>query len=147
MKVYLAFANGYDDRRVERVFARRADAEAYGLADEVEEFEVLEGPVEVREWHTLHWVAGCPDRAQPEGGRAANPVLTSDRWAVDERPSGVTIDWKKHPKAAVVIATGEVLTEVTHTLTVEGWDLERVRAVYAEQRADYEARYGAKPTL
>jgi hypothetical protein len=144
MKVYLAIANDYD-QQVQRVFARREDAEAYGLADEVQEFEVLEGPVEVREWHTLRWHADSPDRAQPEGDWAANPKLTSVREAVDERTSDIAIDWKKHPKAAVVIATGEVLTEVTHTLTVEGWDLERVGAVYAEQRADYEARYGAKP--
>lgn len=146
MKVYLAMAND-DDDRVQRAFARREDAEAYELADEVEEFEVLDGPVEVRDWHTLYWVAGHPDRLEPEGVWAANPRLSSERWAVDERPSDITSEWKKHPKKAVVLATGEVLTEVTHTLTVEGWDLEQVGAVYAEQRAEYEAKYGKAQAL
>ena len=46
-RVYLATSGTYD-YRVQAVFTRREDAESFGLADDVEEFELHDGPLEVR---------------------------------------------------------------------------------------------------
>lgn len=127
MKVYLATAGEYSDYGVVHVFARREDAEAYSLADDVEEFEVREGPIEVRTWHFLMWEPAIPDRPASTTA-AANPLEHSDERDYDGRPKHVEHRWdERRPYGRT-------------SLTVQGWDLERVRKVYSEQRAQYIAR-------
>lgn len=124
MKVYLATSGEYSDYRVRRVFTRREDAEAYELADGVEEVEVDEGPVEVRTKHYLTWSSWIPDR-EADGWAAANPSVTTDREDYDGRPS-LGHRWREE--------------SLGWTLSVHGWDLGAVRKVYSEQRAQFIAK-------
>lgn len=125
MKVYLATAGEYSDYRVMHVFARREDAEAYELADDVEEYEVNDGPVGVRTWHILMWDSAVVDRAADDV-RSANPHEWTDRRDFDGRINRVEHRWDGHLNGP--------------RLVVQGWDLERVRKVYSEQRAQHVAR-------
>lgn len=126
MKVYLATAGEYSDYQVVRVFARQEDAANYELADEWEEYEVDEGPVEVRTWHVLDWVPGLPDREQTNA-HGANPHMWSDRRDFDGHPRRVEHRWL-------------VGRPIGDQLIVGGWDLDGVRKVYSEQRAQWIAR-------
>jgi hypothetical protein len=122
MKVYLATSGEYSDFRVRQVFARREDAESYELGDDVEEREVRDGPVEVRSWHFLYWRPGKPD----SGGDSlacGNPWSSSRPSDFDGRPRLVQHHWDDHGPGRV--------------LAVEGWDLDGVRKVYSEQRAQH----------
>ncbi|MGS2645871.1 hypothetical protein [Streptosporangium sp. G12] len=126
MKVYLATYGAYSDFEVVRVFARREDAEAYELSDDVEEFEVEEGPVETRLWHTIRWFSNEPDGEHQQTihtGRTftlMNPRHEhSGRRDYDGRPRHVEHRWD------------------SESLTVGGWDIERVRKVYGELRAEW----------
>lgn len=124
MKVYLATSGDYSDYRVRHVFARREDAEAYALGDDVEEFEVQEGPIEVRPWHQLMWWPGRPDR-QAAAFASANPlVYSTERRDYDGNPRHADHHWD----------------DARACLEVEGWDRDRVKKVYSEQRAQYLAR-------
>ena len=123
MKVYAATSGEYSDYRVRHIFAREEDARAYALGDDVEEFELREGPVEVRSWHTLRWDAGKPDRKAEGGLSAGNPWTYSQR-----RDFGGNAQHAEHEWA------GNGLW-----LLVSGWDPHLVRKVYSEQRAQYEA--------
>ena len=127
MKVYLATSGEYSDYQIVHVFARREDAEAYQGAERVEEFEVRDGPVEMRTWNTLMWHAERPDR-EAANFAAANPSEYSSLKDFDGRPQNVTHAWYGPPAR-----TGPVLH-------VEGWDLGRIRKVYSEQRAQFLAR-------
>ncbi len=118
-KVYLATSGEYSDYRVRHVFTRREDAEAYRLADEVEERELHDGPVEVRAWHTLTWRPKFPDRPA-EFPQVANPFESKELRDFDGQPGLVEHEWTQGP-----------------VLNVRGWDLRRVRKVYSEQRARY----------
>lgn len=131
MKVYLATAGEYSDFRVQAVFANRADAEAYELGDDVMEYEVHQGPVEVRTWHTLRWVAKWPDREEIDGRQIANPHLWKERQNFDSRPR-VEHEWTNDPM------TGD-------ELRVSGWDINDVYKVFSEQRTQYEATRGERP--
>lgn len=63
MKVYLATRGVYSDFHVVHVFAREEDAASYALADDYEGFELVDGPIEVRDWHVLAWWPDLPDSA------------------------------------------------------------------------------------
>lgn len=136
MKVYLATSGSYSDYQVLHVFTRREDAEAYPLADEVEEFDLHEGPVETRIWHSLTWWPDEPDgdhEVPMPGGGGCEPhmlTLTNPRpmqaspWDFDGRPNHVEHRWR----------SGSA-TNGRSSLVVEGWDRERVVKVYGELRA------------
>lgn len=115
-KVYLATHGDYDDYRVCHVFARREDAESYPLGDDVEEFEVHAGPVEVRRWYRIVWHADWADR-DADGVAAANPDTGSDLRDFDGDEAHVEHRWYQS------------------VLNVGGWDLPLVKQVYDEQRA------------
>jgi hypothetical protein len=125
MKVYIATTGEYSDYQIGHVFARREDAEAYKLGDDVKEMEVHDGPVETRLWHTLIWHAKITDREATSNAQA-NPHEFSYPQDYDGCPQYVTHGWPNSPIGAV--------------LTVQGWDLTQVRTVYSEQRAQYLAR-------
>lgn len=132
MKVWLATSGEYSDYRIEHVFARQEDAEAYEGADRVEEYEVREGPVEMRPRHTLMWRAHRPD-GEGDSLQLANPFESTWPQDFDGRPEYAAHHWDGPPQR-----TGPVLT-------VEGWDLQRVRKVYSEQRAQYLASNQSVP--
>ncbi|HET9968511.1 MAG TPA: hypothetical protein VFQ68_09760 [Streptosporangiaceae bacterium] len=124
MKVYVATSGEYSDYRIAHVFARREDADAYQGADRTEEYEVREGPVEMRPWHTLTWATEIPDR-EATSMALANPFEQSWPKDFDGDERNVSHAWFGPPHR-----TGPVLQ-------VEGWDLARVRKVYSEQRAQH----------
>lgn len=126
VKVYLATRGEYSDYRVAHVFARREDAEAYKLADNVEERELHDGPVEVRRWHEMRWEPRLGDRAG-DGFALPNPHEDSEYRDFDGQPGRAEHQW-------MGMGPGRM------RLTVGGWDLARVRKVYSEQRAQYLAR-------
>ncbi|MGW4422544.1 DUF7336 domain-containing protein [Streptosporangium sp. NPDC004631] len=128
MKVYLATHGSHSDFEVLRVFANREDAEAYELADNVDEFEVGDKPVETRPWHSISWYPDEPDGEHEREFRDGRTfTLTNPRPEYascrdyDGRPNHVEHQW--HP------------CKGSGRLYVEGWDIERVRKVYGEQRA------------
>jgi hypothetical protein len=127
VKVYIATSGEYSDYTICHVFARQEDAEAYEGASRVEEFEVRDGPVEMRPWHTLMWRANHPD-GERDSSHLAHPYESSWPQDFDGRPDHVAHYWAGPPER-----TGPILT-------VQGWDLTRVRKVYSEQRAQYIAR-------
>jgi len=126
--IYLATAGEYSDYCVLHAFARKEDAEAYPLGDRVEECEVHDGPVEVRTWHTLYWDPAQPDR-EGEAGRYGNPWTHSYQQDFDGKPGNVSHHWDGRYHAPEI-----------RKLRVEGWDLDRIKKVYSEQRAQYKAR-------
>jgi hypothetical protein len=121
VNVYLAISGEYDDYQVHHVFTRREDAEAYPLADGVEEREVHDGPVEVRDWHNLSWDPLRPDE-EASDLRVANPYQMTERRDFDGRPGHIQHQWWTDPRPY---------------LHVEGWDQKGVLKVYSEQRAQY----------
>lgn len=128
-KVYLAVSGEYSDYRVANVFARREDAENYPLADGVEERELQEGPVEVRNWNKLWWHPGQPDKEGLPGYGMPNPYEDAHElrdFDGDERHCEHS--WVKQSQFSGV---------QQDLLTVEGWDPKLVRKVYSEQRARY----------
>jgi len=123
--IYLAVSGEYSDSRVCHAFSRREDAESYKLGVDVRELELHDGPVEVREWHMLWWRTDLPDRETIPGFANANPYesfLLQD-FNGDERYC--RHDWKGAPATSAGV------------LTVQGWNLDQVRKVYSEQRAQY----------
>lgn len=137
MKVYLATSGSYSDYQVLHVFTRREDAEAYELADDVEEFELHDGPVEARIWHQLSWWPDEPDGEHTvEGGFSGhtytltNPrPIRSYRQDFDGRPNYVEHRWDPGYH-----------TNGKSSLIVQGWDPERIRKVYGELRAEWLSR-------
>lgn len=131
MKVYLATHGAHSDYQVLHAFARREDAEAYELADDVEEFELREGPVETRDWYSLEWYTAEPDGEHTVEGSFTNQTyrLTNPRPArsrrrdYDGRPHRVEHSWRPCVRGS--------------SLNVEGWDLERVQKIYGELRAEW----------
>jgi hypothetical protein len=113
--VYLATAGEYSDYRVKAAFARREDAEAYPLGDDVLELEVHDGPAEIKTWHELRWNATSPDSAR-------NPYTSSEprdfTGSAKHAEHHWHFDW----------------------LTVGAWNLAAAKKVYGEQRAQYLAR-------
>ena len=123
MIIYLATAGEYSDYQVCRAFAKREDAESYALGDRVEEFEIHDGPVEVRPWHMLNWRADQPDQEAESGFYVANPHMWDMPRDYDDNERHVEHTWSNG----------------IH-LNVQGWDPDRVRKVYSEQRAQFLAR-------
>jgi len=123
VKVYLATSGEYSDYRVVHVFTREEDARSYELADDVEEYELREGPVLTGVWHVLQWQPRLPDRPG-DSLRLANPYEYTERHDLDGQPSRV-----QHR-----------ILEPSGLLVVEGWDLNGVRKVYSEQRVQILAR-------
>jgi hypothetical protein len=115
VKVFLATAGEYSDYRVKAAFARREDAEAYPLGDDVLEMELHDGPAEIRTWYELRWHGTTSD------GRA-NPYTSSEPRDFNGNLKHAEHSWH------------------FDWLTVGGWDLTRVKKVYGEQRAQYLAR-------
>ena len=62
MKVYIATHGEREDREIVGVFLTLADAEDCGLADDVEEHDLLEGPMDVRTRHQV-WITRHGPRA------------------------------------------------------------------------------------
>lgn len=120
VKVYLATTGEYSDYRVVRVFANRADAEAYPIADDIEEYELTEGPVDVRPWHEITWRLNDREPEQTHELR----------------------DFDGHPNNCIHRLCSSYGRP--HALTVEGWDLTRVQKVFSEQRAQYVAMQDLK---
>lgn len=138
MKVYLATKGEYSDYDVVHVFAREEDADAYPLADRVEEYELHQGPVDCRYWHSLEWYPERPDSEPIYAGAAY--AHTGNPWEFGSlRDYDAKIPACEH-------TWGEVfnieLQRMTPRLNVRGWDLDRVRKVYSEQRAQFIASGG-----
>jgi hypothetical protein len=130
MRVFLATRGEYSDYHVEHVFLERKDADAYPCADRVEEFEVREGPVETRTWHSLTWYSQSPDEPETTHEppyKFANPHEHSGPRDWDGRDGYVTHSWERHDG------------NDHFALHIHGWDLQRVRKVYSEQRAQHVA--------
>lgn len=116
MKVYLATAGEYADYRVLRVFADKEDAEAYTLADRVEDFEVHMGPISTHTKYYLEWYSGESDSDE-------NPFLSQHQ---EEYNGSLTqYAWRNYGHRSAP------------TLNVEGWTSEDVHRVYKAQRAKF----------
>lgn len=118
MKVYLTASDepgeyGYENLRI---FTRREDAEAYELAAHIAEFDLTEGPVEVRTWHTIRWHLGEHQEPQERTERRDFYGNTTVVHTVREGPA-------LRPTAIVVGA----------------WDLQAARDAFADERARYVA--------
>lgn len=125
-KIYLATAGEYSDYRVLKAFVREQEARNYPLGDDVLELELHDGPVEVRMWHEVWWWPHEPD--SPDSGfDPGNPHESHQHKDYDGRPKWVEHRWAHNH-------TGQSV------LVVEGWDLQGVRKVYSEQRAQHLAR-------
>lgn len=130
MKVYLATDGSYSDFEVRRVFARREDAEAYGLSDAVHEFEVEEGPVETRPWYRLSWYPDEPDgESEHEGHSGRTFTLVNPREVWQARDYDGCPDRIEHAWRRCVRESGG--------LDVEGWDLDLVRRTFDELRTEW----------
>lgn len=124
--IYLATSGEYDDYRIEAAFTRREDAEAFELADDVEEVELHDGPLEVRAWYSLRWYRNRPlEKASP--GRAPNPYPQDYRRRVwDGDPGRVDVSYP-----------------ADRQVEVQGWDMALVRArLESLMAADYPAIQG-----
>jgi hypothetical protein len=117
-KVYLATRGGISDYQILHAFARREDAEAYHLTEDIEEYEVRTGPVEVRTLHEIAWVPGEPD-SEETAHYPGNPIVWDHPEDFDHRP--VISLWGRYKREPRLI--------------VEGFDAAEVRRVYEEQRA------------
>jgi hypothetical protein len=131
-KVYLATAGEYSSFRILHAFAREEDAESYKLGGDVLEFEVHEGPVEVRTWYSLKWRGDRGEFMGTEPRGARNPYV----YAGEQRDFNGN---EKHVQHSWGRAYLQECDGNAH-LTVEGWDLALVKKVYSEQRAQYLAR-------
>ena len=130
----------YSDYCITNVFRNKEDAEAYaGTHGEsyetgVEEYELREGPVERRAWHSLYW---HPHRADegPQPGRMGNPWEYAETRDFDGDPRRVEHNWS----SSRGITQDDQIIGI-RLLRVQGWDRARVLKVYSEQRAQELAR-------
>lgn len=118
MKVWIATSGSYSDYRIEAVFTHEEDARDFELGEDSEEYEVHDGPLEVRDWWTLMWF--------PQSSHPRDPIPHAKRRAFDGHPNYARHEWRKDGRASYLV--------------VEGWERERVLKVYSEQRAQYIAR-------
>jgi hypothetical protein len=126
VKVYVVTSGEYSDYQIRHVFARREDAESYPLGDAVKEMEVHEGPVETRPWHALTWNPALPD-GKARTDSHDNPYELSWPQDFDGDERHLTHQWHRGGMTGPVLYIG-------------GWDLQRVRKAYSEQRAQHLAR-------
>jgi hypothetical protein len=131
VKVYVVTSGEYSDYHIVRIFLNQADANAYQLGDDVSEWDVAEGPVEVRNWYQLCW---WPHRPDAEGRDDPNPWWRNESRDFDDNERACTHRWHEAPG-----------TDRFTSLTIQGWDRERILKVYSEQRAQYLA-LGRIPT-
>jgi hypothetical protein len=125
VKVYLSTRGEYSDYRVCHAFARREDAEADPLGDDVLELELLDGPADVRPWYMLSWNTRMRDAA----GRYRNPHVWSENRDYDGSEAPIRHHW-----------SGQYPDGTPMYLNVQGWDRDLVMKVYGEQRGQYLAR-------
>lgn len=125
MKVYVVTSGEYSDYRIHHIFLERKHAEAYEGGDEVIEWDVLEHPIEQRTWHEIIWSPKIPDR---DGDSLAMSNPHTSEWPRDYggEPGYPNHHWTSRGQEIV--------------LCVQGWDPDRVYAVYLEQRSQYEAQ-------
>jgi len=133
MKVYLATSGSYSSYRVHGVYARREDAEAYEFSDNVDERELLESPQEVRSWHRLFWYPDNPEGEYEREGYFMGPYTTRnpDEMMPDRRDYDGCWDRVEHRWKGGYGDRGSGVLEV------QGWDIERVRKVFGELRAEW----------
>ncbi|MET8006158.1 nucleotidyltransferase domain-containing protein [Nonomuraea glycinis] len=124
--VFLAWGGEYDERDVQQVFTRRADADAYGCADYVEERPLQHSPVETRAWHRVWWHITGP-AAPAEVFDMVNPLddVSQEQREFDGRADALSIEWwppgdPPHSSAWIV--------------QFEGWDRDLIRAAWKERR-------------
>ncbi|WP_433364111.1 hypothetical protein [Streptosporangium sp. CA-115845] len=116
MKVYLTASDqpGEYNYTNLRIFTRREDAEAYELAAHIEEFDLTEGPVEVRTWHTIRWHLG----------ENQEPQERTERRDFDGNTSTFRATWEGPARRPTAIVVGS-------------WDMETTREAFADERAQY----------
>lgn len=135
MKVYLATTGSYSSYRIAGVFARREDAETYELADDVEEYELRQGPADVRDRVRLFWSTWQPDaeRCTELGQRFAigNPWTDTRRADFADHPARPVVEWRQHHSGLV--------------LEVHAWTEAEARQVYGDERAMHDADPDAYP--
>lgn len=111
MKVYLATSGDQEyGHEVHHVFAARKDAENYPLADQVEEFDLTEGPVAVGQYVTATWRFGKPE-----------PSMNTQRYDLVGDPTKVSYTWG------------------SGMLTIQGWGKAEVLAEFDRLQDQYEA--------
>ncbi|MFI7448109.1 hypothetical protein ACIBQX_11475 [Nonomuraea sp. NPDC049714] len=112
MKAYVATSGDPGDYwySIRQVFSTREAAEAYEHGDNVEEFELLDAPPEVRDWHTITRTLGKDRELQHHSGR--------EDFVGDPDRISVTVENNAHGP---------------HQLIVEGWDLEKVQAAAEDE--------------
>lgn len=135
MKVYLAATGSYSSYRIVKVFSRREDAEAYELAEDVEEYEVHDSPAQVADRVTLHWTTWQPDK-QPcmdlgESFTIGNPYITTARADRSNYPARPVPEWRRHYYGLVL--------EVSAWTETEAWK------VYGDERAMHDSSEGTYP--
>lgn len=151
-KIYLATEGEYSSFGIVAAFTDRADAEACPLADSVEEYELRDGPMDVRPWHVLTWTPSMPTftRAMAEedfrrlrGRQARDPLANAAYHRINPYESDGSREFTGEPPArTVTVKWFGVKDRPTRTsgpvnLRIEGWDLDGVRKAYSEQRARY----------
>lgn len=135
--VFLAWGGEYDERDVRKVFMSKADADAYGCADHVEERKVELGPVETRQWTRAVWTINDP--AAPEHMfDMVNPLdfdaLTSPVHDYDGKADTLTEDWW-------LSNTGDG----SWVVQFEAWDRDLITAAWKERRGRIVAAHGSLP--
>lgn len=123
MKVYVVIRGS--GHRIHHIFANREDAEAYEGGDEVIEWDVLEHPIEQRTWYEVMWSPKIPDRTG-ETMAMSNPHTSAWQRDYNGEPGYPTHTWNYRGDEVVLL--------------VQGWDPDKVHAVFLEQRAQYEAQ-------
>lgn len=123
-KIYLATSGEYSSYRVVKAFTTSDDAWRYPLGDDVLELELHDKPVEVRMWSEVWWWPHEPDS---DGFNSWNPSEEHTQKDFDGRPKWVEHRWSHNHRGQSV-------------LVVEGWDVQAVRKVYSEQRAQHIAK-------
>jgi hypothetical protein len=91
----------------------------------VEEYELTEGPADVRPRYILQWIPAIPDR-KTSGTALENPYVHSYDQDFDSGVRPIFHHWYESAQPGP-----------PPRLLVEGWDRERVMKVYSEQRAQY----------
>ena len=140
VRVYIVTDGEYSDYRIVHVFRDEEDAEIYTerlSGSRVEEWEVLEAPVERRAWYTFYWDSGRPDeKRRPDTMRMGNPwEYPPEMRDFDGDPRHVEHNWT----GSTGITEGNEIIR-SRILVVQGWDHARVLKVYSEQRAQELAR-------
>lgn len=114
MKVYVA-TSGYRGEywySIRQVFSTREAAEAYEHARDIEEFELLDAPPEVRDWHTVTRVFG------KDAGNDA-PVHRVDRCDFLGDADHIEVEVDRNERDY----------HRPYKVAVQGWDLDKVMAV------------------